>query len=354
MKNGEARMSAARRALRHAFSVLILLIYAVTAAGCATVQPPPGALGEPPVDVARELEKVSLPRYEIEPPDILLIDALRVVPKAPFRIQPLDIVFIEAQGTFEEAPIEGPYAVEPGGAVDLGSAYGKVQIANLTLDEATDAVRDHLGRTLNSPQVSVTLYQSAGIQQIRGERIVGPDGTVNLGRYGNVYVAGMTRAEATEAIKEHLAQYTEETLFSVDVLAYNSKVYYVITQGAGLGDNMLSFPITGNETVLDAITQIQGLSRVSSKRIRIARPSAETGCFQILPVDWEDVVRNGGTATNYQILPGDRVFVEQDNWIAAESLIARVTAPFERIISFTLLGSNTVQTIQRFPGGFAN
>ena len=37
--------------------------------------------------VGRELEKVSLPPYVIEPPDILTIEALRVVPKAPYRIR---------------------------------------------------------------------------------------------------------------------------------------------------------------------------------------------------------------------------------------------------------------------------
>jgi polysaccharide export outer membrane protein len=331
----------------------VVLIGLAATVGCALAPQSRPIPLEPAVPVARELDKVSLPRYIIEPPDILLIDALRVVPKAPFRIQPLDILYIEVEGTYEEAPIRGPYAVEPGGAVDLGSAYGKVQVAPLTLDEATDAVRRHLERTLSRPQVSVTLYQSAGIQQIRGEKIVGPDGTVNLGTYGSVYVTGLTVPQATEAIRQHLANYVEETLISVDVLAYNSKVFYVITEGAGLGDNMLSFPITGNETVLDAITQIQGLSRVSSKDIWIARPSPDTGCFQVLPVDWQDIVRNADTDTNYQVLPGDRIFIRQDHLIAADSLIARLTGPFERVLGFTLLGANTTQTIQRFPGGFA-
>ncbi|MFM8984663.1 MAG: hypothetical protein ACKONH_01140, partial [Planctomycetia bacterium] len=39
---------------------------------------------------AKELAKVTLPAYVIEPPDILLVDALRVVPKPPFRIQSFD------------------------------------------------------------------------------------------------------------------------------------------------------------------------------------------------------------------------------------------------------------------------
>ncbi|MEX2141403.1 MAG: polysaccharide biosynthesis/export family protein [Pirellulales bacterium] len=308
---------------------------------------------EPSVPVARELEKVSLPRYVIEPPDILLIDALRVIPKDPFRIEPLDVLYIEVEGAYEESPIRGPYAVEPGGAIDLGSLYGKVDVVGLSLDEATDAVTRHLERLLRAPQVSLTLYQSAGIQQISGQHLVAMDGTINLGVYGSVYVTGMTIPQATEAIREHLKQFVEDTLISVDVLVYNSKVYYIVTQGAGLGDNMVRFHITGNETVLDAVAQIQGLSRVSSKNIWIARPSPETGCFQILPVKWEDVVRGGKAGTNYQILPGDRVFIQQDHMIAADAMLARVSAPFERILGISLLGSNTIQTIQRFPGGFA-
>ena len=304
--------------------------------------------------VAHELEKVSLPRYVIEPPDILLIDALRVVPKSPFRIEPLDILYIDVTGAFLEAPIEGPYPVEPGGAVDLGSLYGKVQVDGLSLDEATDAVTRHLRRTLAEPLVSLTLYQSAGQQQIVGEHLVAPDGTINLGVYGQVYVAGMTIPEATKGIKDYLAQYVDETLISVDVLAYNSKVYYIVTEGAGLGDNIVKVPVTGNETVLDAVSQVGGLSRVSSKKIWIARPSPDGSCYQHLPVKWSEVARYGSSATNYQILPGDRVFIEEDKWIAADSLIANAMAPFERLLNMSLLGANTIQTLQRFPGGFAN
>jgi polysaccharide export outer membrane protein len=304
--------------------------------------------------VARELEKVSLPRYVIEPPDILLIDALRIIPKDPFRIEPLDILYIDVEGTLPDATIRGPYPVEPGGSVDLGSLYGKVKVVGLTLDEATDAVTKHLQRTLRAPQVSVTLFQSSGQQQVTGEKIVGPDGMINLGVYGKVYVTGMTIPEATEAIRQHLTQYVEDTLLSVDILVYNSKVFYVITKGAGLGDNIVRFPITGNETVLDALAQVNGLSARSSKNIWIARPSPDSGCFQILPVKWNDVVRGGKAGTNFQIMPGDRVFVEDDHMLAADAIVARVTAPFQKLFEFSLLGSNTIQTIQRFPGGFAN
>jgi len=302
---------------------------------------------------AKELAKVTLPAYVIEPPDILLIDALRVVPKPPFKIQSFDTLQVIVEGTLLEQPINGLYVVEPGGMLDLGPSYGKVMVGNLSLEEAQDAVFKHLKRVLKEPQVSLTLAQAAGQQQIAGEHLVAPDGTINLGTYGSVFVTGLTLEEAKTAIEKHLSQFLDAPLVSVDVFAYNSKVYYVVTEGAGFGDNIARFPVTGNETVLDAISQINGLSRLSSKDIWIARPAPSgVGCDQVLPVDIEAIMKGGSTATNYQLLPGDRVFIAQDQWIAFDSIIGKVTAPFERIFGFSLLGTSLVQQINRFPYGF--
>jgi polysaccharide export outer membrane protein len=227
------------------------------------------------------------------------------------------------------------------------------RLGNQSLDEAQDAVFRHLKRVLKEPQVSLTLAQAAGQQQIAGEHLVGPDGTINLGTYGSVFVTGLTLEEAKVAIEKHLGQFLDAPLVSIDVFAYNSKVYYVVTEGAGFGDNIARFPVTGNETVLDAISQISGLSRLSSKDIWIARPAPSgVGCDQVLPVDIEAIMKGGSTATNYQLLPGDRVFIAQDQWIAFDSIIGKVTAPFERIFGFTLLGTSLIQQINRFPFGF--
>jgi polysaccharide export outer membrane protein len=302
---------------------------------------------------AKELAKVTLPPYVIEPPDILLVDALRVVPKPPFRIQSFDTLQVIVEGTLLEQPINGLYVVEPGGMLDLGPSYGKVMVGGQSLEEAQDAIFRHLKRVLREPQVSLTLAQAAGQQQIAGEHLVGPDGTINLGTYGTVYVTGLTLEQAKAEIEKHLAQHLDAPLVSVDVFSYNSKVYYVVTEGAGFGDQIARFPVTGNETVLDAVSQINGLSRLSSKDIWIARPAPSgVGCDQILPVDIDAILKGGSTATNYQVLPGDRVFIAQDQWVAFDSIVGKVTAPFERMFGFALLGSSAVQQINRFPFGF--
>ncbi|MFM7108133.1 MAG: polysaccharide biosynthesis/export family protein [Planctomycetaceae bacterium] len=346
-----------RRPLHGAAGALVALLPALLAAatGCQIYGRPQrmttqqaitdaNCPADPATLPAKELAKVTLPPYVIEPPDILLVDALRVVPKPPFRIQSFDTLQVIVEGTLLEQPINGLYVVEPGGMLDLGPSYGKVMVANQSLEEAQDSVFRHLKRILREPQVSLTLAQAAGQQQVAGEHLVGPDGTINLGTYGTVFVTGMTINEAKAAIEKHLAHYLDAPLVSVDVFSYNSKVYYVVTEGAGFGDNIARFPVTGNETVLDAISQINGLSRLSSKDVWIARPApSHVGCDQILPVDIDAIMKGASTATNYQIMPGDRVFIAQDQWIAFDSIVGKVTAPFERILGFSLLGAQTAR-----------
>ena len=309
--------------------------------------PPP--IGE---SVPTEKDKSTLPTYIIEPPDILIIEAVRVVPKPPYHIQATDVLAVEIEGANE--PIRAAYLVDPNGRIDLGARYGKVQVGGLDTDDATEAVLKVLKEVLKDPQVSLSLQQSTGLQPVTGEHLVSPDGTVNLGTYGQVYVAGMPLEEAKAAIEEQLSKKLDNPQVSVSVFAYNSKVYYVITQGAGSGDQVSRLPITGNETVLDAIAQIGALSRLSSKNIWIARPApGGSGCDVTLPVDWDDIAAGAATATNYQILPGDRIFIAENKMIALDSALRNTIAPFERVFGFSLLGAQAVQTINRFPLGLS-
>ena len=178
---------------------------------------------------------------------------------------------------------------------------------------------------------------------------MGPDGRINLSTYGSVYVAGLTLDQARAVIERHLSTYLEAPQVAVDVFAYNSKTYYVITQGAGQGDDVTEFPITGNETVLDAIAQLGGLSQLSSTRIFIARPAPNgVGCEQILPVNWDEISRGASTATNYQIMPRDRLYIAEDPFVKFNAMVFKYTQPFERLFGFTSLGTATINQIKRF------
>jgi polysaccharide export outer membrane protein len=278
---------------------------------------------------------VVLPTYVIEPPDVLMIDAVRAVPRSPYRLRTLDVISIQVQLALPDAPITGFYTVDLDGFVKLGPRYGSVKVAGLTTEQAEESITRFLRTILREPLVSVTLADTMAKQQISGQHLVGPDGTVTLGSYGSVHVVGMTIVQAKAAIEQYLQQYLEDPEISLDVFAYNSKVYYIVTQGAGLGDGVYRFPVTGN------------LQQVSSKKIWIARPTDEPGTVQMLPVKWEDITAQASAHTNYQILPGDRVFIAEDKLIALDTGLAKIIAPMERIMGFSLLG---VGTVTRFSG----
>lgn len=332
------------------------LVWLTTVAGCHTLlaprtppldrrdptleQPAPPGIAPP-----RELEKVSLPAYRVEPPDVIQIEVSKVVPLPPYRLEVFDVVQIDVVGTFMDQPISNLFMVEADGTVNLGPSYGKTRIVGMAIEEATTAIGQHLRQTLKQPEVSLRLAQATGVQPVSGDYLVVSDGTINLRHYGQVYVTGMTLSEVKLAVEKHLAQYLDSPDVAVDVVAYNSKVYYIVTQGAGTGDSIVRMPVTGNETVLDAISQIEGLSPVSSKDVWIARPAPQGfGCEQILPVDWNAITQGASTATNYQILPGDRVFIAEDRTIALTNFVSKIIGPFERVMGFSSLTASTIRS----------
>src|SRR5262249_6899553 len=149
----------------------------------------------------------SHPPYTIAPPDILVIDAFRLIPKPPYRIEALEVLLVNVSDTLPNQPITGQYVVSPEGTINLGFTYGTVRVGGLTLDEAQKAIREHLGNILRAPQVTVALAQFRGLQQVRGEHLIRPDGTISLGTYGAVYVAGLTLGQAKCVIEKHLSEY---------------------------------------------------------------------------------------------------------------------------------------------------
>lgn len=289
------------------------------------------------------------PPYIIEPPDVLYLDAVRLIPRPPYRIEPLDVLIVQVPDALPNQPIAGQVVVSPEGTISLGFSYGVVRVAGLTLEQAAIAVRNALMRTLKDPQVSVALAQFRGIQQTRGEHLVNMDGTITLGSYGSVCIAGLTLCQAKAAIERQLSKYLLNPEISLTVSAYNSKYFYVITDGAGYGQNVYRFAITGKETVMDAISYIGGIpAQGSLKKIWVARPvPAHAGCYQILPVWWQAIVQAGDTETNYQLFPGDRVYIHSDFLICLDNWLAKIISPIERILGVTLLGAATVQTISQ-------
>ena len=296
----------------------------------------------------RELAKVSFPPYLVEPPDILLLSSVRLIPRPPYIIQPLDALTLQATNTFPSQPITGLFPVQPDGTIVLGYSYGSVRVGGMTLEQAQVAVRQYLAGRLNNPQVFLGLASFRGLQSIQGQHLVRPDGTISLGTYGCVYVAGLTLAQTRQVIEGYLSQYLLDPEIAVDVLAYNSKFIYVIIDGAGFGQRSIRIPATGNETVLDAISLIGGIPAPGSRRrIWVARPApANHACLQVLPVDWLAITEGGSTRTNYQLFPGDRVYIKSDPLIHFNNALTKILAPVQQVLGVALLGASLSEILR--------
>ena len=339
---------------RARYLVLVCLFCVSTlAGGCVTPRPVPAAA------MPRELEKVVQLPYTIEPPDLIQIDLLSAVPKPPYKVRPLDVLGFYVPDPLPEAPINASLTVDPDGTVYLGPQYGSVEVAGKTLPQVRAATEEVLKKVLRKSTVNVSLVQTRAAQQIRGPHLVRGDGTVGLGVYGTVSVIGLTTAQAKQALDAHLGQFFLEPDVSVDVVGYNSKVYFIVFDFGGAGQQVTRLPLTGTETVLDAISQTSGLPTVADGTNMWVSRAQPAGCPPlVLPIDWSGVVELGDTRTNYQLMAGDRVFVRAHPLVKADVRLARLLSPVERLLGVVLLGSSTVNSVRTNPnrvnnGGFA-
>ena len=301
--------------------------------------------------VPRELRMTALPEYRVEPPDVLLIEAVSNLRPATDPIGSGESLFIQCNRSIpvldnsnkvdaQFKTINGLYTIGTDGYINFGPEYGKVLCAGQPLAEIKRRCDTHLRRILTDPQVMVTLPDASAKQTVAGPHLVRMDGTVGLGVYGSVFVAGMSLSEAKCAIERHLSCHIHAPEVSVDVLEYRSKTYFVIADGGGAGERVYQLPSTGNDTVLKAVSQISGLPSVACKgQIWIARPSPDCcGPDQRLYVDWDAIARGAQTCTNYQLLPGDRLYIQSDPFVRFDTKLAKITAPFERLLGLALLG----------------
>jgi polysaccharide biosynthesis/export protein len=262
------------------------------ACGCQTVRTPEEKIANG--RIPREFEKVSMPDYVVEPPDLVIVEVLEAL-----------------QGR----PISGERLVRPDGKISLGF-YGDVYVAGLTMPEVKEKIVLHLRKYLTD--------------EILGLVKTDPN-------TGDIAIDSKTK-------KPIMVDPRETDAVFVDVTAYNSKNYYM------LGDVLITgrLPITGNETVLDAINNAGGLMPTAApQNIRLVRPAPPGACCaQVLPVNLAAITSGGDPTTNYQILPGDRIIVYRDPIVRFTIFLDRLAAPFQTVLGTTLQSAFTIRAVK--------
>jgi polysaccharide export outer membrane protein len=251
-----------------------------------------------------------------------------------------------------------------GGCQTVKTPEEKIAQSNLPREFSKVTMPDYV---VEPPDlITVEVLEALPGRPISGERLVRPDGKISLSFYGEMYVAGLTTTEIKEKVVLHLRKYIRDEVLGlyrqdengdweevqpkdsdrvfVDVTAYNSKNYYVQGDVAAPG----KLPITGNETILDAINYAGGLIPTASPtNIRLVRPAPPGACCeQVLPVNLSAIISGGDPTTNYQLMPGDRIVVYRDPIVRTTLFIDRLAAPFQTVLNSMLQYSFTYRSIK--------
>lgn len=142
--------------------------------------------------------------------------------------------------------------------------------------------------------------------RIPADQHVLADGTLDLATFGRVMVAGLSLEMAENLIERTIVDAGwKKTQINVQLLEPVHR-YYVLGEVNSPG----SYPLDGHENVLDGILAAGGLTTAAAPcKILLARPTLSTSCRVMLPVCYREITQLGDTTTNYQIQPGDRIFV---------------------------------------------
>ncbi len=249
------------RALRPAASCVVLTLLVVTGCGTASSLGLPLSSGMNYLlsdaaevrhetghrnDVATELAKATLEPHQVEAGDVLVIE-------------PNDF----------NSPVQIPsdHTGQQDGTIDLGS-YGRMQVSGLTIPDIQNRVQQAVVHTETAK------------------------------RQSKIGLASHNNASETEELPD--------LGVAVRLVSQERGLVYVMGEVNAPG----SYPLTGSETALDAIIAAGGLSdRANEHKVILTRPRTADKPRLILPICYQRVLQLGDVETNYQLKPGDRIYV---------------------------------------------
>jgi protein involved in polysaccharide export with SLBB domain len=131
-----------------------------------------------------------------------------------------------------------------------------------------------------------------------------------------------------DEVKSKVVPPADSIAVFVDITAYNSKNYFI------LGDVQIpgKLPLTGNETVLDALQFAGGLmASAEPKDIRLVRPGRGGKPAKVYKVDLAAIQDRGDVTANYQLFPNDRLIVGRNEVVKKTVEIDRLNSPINSI-----------------------
>jgi polysaccharide export outer membrane protein len=172
---------------------------------------------------------------------------------------------------------------------------------------------------------------------IERELTIRPDGRISFDLVGEVLVEGETVEEVRAAMTAALTRYIVSPTVTVTLTASNSRRYYVFGEVGNPG----SFALIGRVTAVEALATAGGSTRfAAANSARLVRSSSETPL--VYPVRFDDITQRGDSTTNYELRPGDVVYVPPSTSARIGYAIATFFFPLQAILGLAAPATRVV------------
>ena len=288
----------------------------VLGTGCSTLSSLGFSLG----GSANKLTKTARNISEVPSQSLLLPKELAITPMDRYTVEIADTLSIEPVSFEATIRLPGDQVVKPDGTISLGE-FGSYLANGKTVDQMKLEIQSKIDQQIRS-EMEIEFAKQAARQSADETRQTEPLELPPLEDSGDEETAEQSDAkdlaakkadrilerqkEARRLFEDRLDEQLNQNRVSVRVTNWESKKIYVLGEVNSPG----SFPYIGNETVLDAIIEAGGIGSSANRHgIIVSRPSRCSDCRTVITVCYDQIVQLGDSSTNYQLMPGDRVFV---------------------------------------------
>lgn len=166
--------------------------------------------------------------------------------------------------------------------------------------------------------------------------VVRPDGRISFDLIGDVEVEARTVEEIRAEITQRISEFIVSPDVTVELTESRSRRYYVVGQVNRPG----SFPLIGRVTAVEALASSSGGTLFASlNSSRLVRVSAEDA--GVFAVRFSDITERGDGRTNYELKPGDIIYVPPNLSARIGLAIQNILFPVQSIVG---LGRTAVGT----------
>jgi polysaccharide export outer membrane protein len=171
--------------------------------------------------------------------------------------------------------------------------------------------------------------------EFSGTFAIGFDGSIQYNYVGDIPIAGLTKYEVQQALERLLEKYIRVPSVNVMIVAYNSKVVYVIGEVGRPG----KFIMRGDAIKLREAILAAGLptGNAALGRVHVIKPDLTNPRVRV--VNMKRILYKGKLKDDVDLAPGEIVVVPSTVLSSVNRFLSSLLSPITRAASFAALAA---------------